>query len=103
MTHILGRNSNQNSDAVISADIALNSSTSTTLIVANDERISVEIQNLGDDLVRIKLQAASIDDDVKGFVLRLGESYWPAADNMFVGEISAISESGTPSVTVTEY
>ena len=103
MTKVIGRNINTTDEATLPADIALNSSTSTKIADAVDDRIVFEVYNLGEEEIRIKLQAASVDDDFKGIPVACGHSWSMSTDNIYTGEISAQSESGTPSVAVTEY
>lgn len=84
--------------------ISVNSSTSTTILAAvvpptirMGVTITVEVQD-----VWIKEQAASIDDDKKGFRLLRGQTATLPGDNVYTGEISAIAVVGTATITVTE-
>ena len=99
----IGRNINTHDTAVLSAAIALNSSTSTTVQASNDDRLFFSFSNADNRDVWLKLQAATTDNDMKGiFVPRNG--YWEMpTDNTYTGEISAIAVSGTPDVYTTEY
>jgi len=60
--------------------------------------------NDGNQDVWIKFQAASVDNDKKGFILYKGS----AADillapNMYVGEISGIAANGNSTIHITSY
>ena len=104
----IGRNVNESDIATVAAGVTLNAVTSTTIAVANGVRIFFEVDNnFSDKAVWIKLQAASVDNDKKGFFLNekeKGATKWRMpTDNIYVGEISAIADSGSPVVYVTEY
>jgi len=103
MALTIGRNTNTNDTATLSSAVALNATTSTTVAVSLSERIVFTFSNPGNKDVWLKLQAASVDNDMKGiFIPRNG--YWEMpTDNIYTGEISAIAVSGTPSVHITEY
>jgi len=103
MPKIIGRNTNQNDTAVLSNAIVLNNTTSIKVADALNTRINFSFSNNSNKDVWLKLQAASIDNDKKGiFVPRNG--YWEMTpDNIYTGEISAIANSGNPSVYITEY
>lgn len=105
MTKTVGRNTNVNDTAILSDAIALNASTSVTLSAGGTvlPRVFFAVSNNTNKEVWIKLQAASVDDDKKGIFLPRN-SYWEMiADSLYTGEISAIANSGTPDVYVTEY
>ena len=109
------RTQNTNDVATLSSAIALNAATSTLIAAANPDRIFFSI-NMDCDLttrcVFIKLQAASVDNDVKGILLQRDFSgndaayraYWEMpSDTVYTGEISAITASATTDIFVTEY
>ena len=104
----IGRNRNVNETAVLSGPITINSSTSTVVVVANTNRIFLHISN-NDNAIGfwLKLQAASVDDEMNGIFIssKVGSiPFWEMpADNIYTGEISAIAESGTFDIFVTEY
>jgi hypothetical protein len=103
MTKTIGRNLNVNIEAVLSGAISLNALTSTTIITANGNRIFFAITNNGAKNIWLKLQAASVDNDKKGIYIPK-QTYWEMPmDNIYTGEISAISISGTPDIYYTEY
>lgn len=92
------------SSATLSSAIALNASTSTTVAAANTERLFIAIFNSStSEDIWIKLQAASVDNDAKGIFVGGEGLYVITSPYLYTGEISAISDSGTPSVYVTEY
>ena len=87
----------------------LNSSTSIKIAdsrVKSDgrpDRIFFGVSNDSQLSVWIKLQAASIDNLKEGILLP-GKSFWEMpADNIYKGEISAISEIGSPDIVIVEY
>ncbi len=104
----IDRNRNTNDAATVAMPITVNATTSTTIAVANDERIYVEINNnSATKEIWIKLQAASVDNDKKGiFLNKKGSppaSWEMPTDNIYSGEISAMADSGTSTVYITEY
>lgn len=104
----IGRNVNTNDEATITDAIELNDSTSIKIADANPGRIFFYITNNGSsDAVWVKLQAASIDNDKKGIWVEkkeVAESFWQMPpDNIYTGEICAISDSSNPDIFVTEY
>jgi len=103
MTLLRGSNRNTNDTATISAAVALNSSTSTTIVSASADRIMVIIYNNGPSDVWLKLQAASVDDLKKGIRLPTRAVYEMPTDNVYTGEISAIALANSPDIYVTEY
>ena len=100
----IGRNRNTNDTAEISDGIPINQNTSTVIAPANPERSFIHINNDGENKESwIKLQAASIDNDMKGIFLK-GRSDWQMPmDNIYTGEISAIGAVGTSTLYITEY
>lgn len=103
MARKIGRTRNLNDTSTISAAIALNTSTSTKIVDANGNRMFVSITNDSINNIWIKLQAASVDNNKTGIKLRRRSVWEMPVDNMYTGEISAISEAGTPDVFITEY
>ncbi len=104
----IDRNRNTNDAAAVSTPIVLDAITSTTIAVANDERIFFQVNNdSANKEVWIKLQAASVDNDKKGIFLNkkgVAPASWEMpTDNIYSGEISAIADSGVSTVYVTEY
>lgn len=108
MVKTIGRNTNVNDTAIISDAIALNETTSVKIADVNPNRIFFYVTNNGSsDAVWVKLQAAAVDNDKKGIWVEkkeVAESFWQMpVDNIYTGEISAISNSSDPDVYVTEY
>ncbi len=95
-------------DTAILTRVTLNSTTSTTLSTAKigpnkrPTRIDFEVTNLGSNLVWIKRQAASVDNDKKGTPLYRRGTY-TMSRNIYKGEISAQADSGNPEVAINEY
>lgn len=99
---------NTNDVAVISDAITLSNTTSIKIADANPDRMFFYVTNNGSsDAVWLKLQAASIDNDKKGIWIEkkeVAESFWQMSpDNIYTGEICAISNSSSPDIYVTEY
>ncbi len=103
MAKTIGRNTNRNDEAILSDPITLNDSTSVKVADADDNRIVFTFSNPSSKQVWLKFQAASTDDDKKGIVVFARSNYEMPTDNVYTGEISAIAESGTPDVYITEY
>lgn len=88
----------------ISDAIPLNATTSTKIADADDQRSFFSVHNKDTtNGVWIKLQAATVDDGKKGIFLGPGESWTMPDMAIYIGEVSAIAEAGTPNVYVTEY
>lgn len=114
MTVIIGRNTNINDTATVTS-YTLNSATATTISIPNSKRIylSVCLENGStDEDVAIRLYPAATDGLKKGeWLVRRNSgndaNYRPSwtmtPDNIYTGEISAITDSGTAIVHVTEY
>jgi len=101
------RNRNTNDDSNVTT-VVINSSTSTTISVANPNRISFDVNNNNEDKACwIKYQAASVDNAKKGYYLHEKDkgihNHHMRADNIYTGEISAISDSGNITLYITEY
>jgi len=108
MTLTKAGNVNVNTEASVNAGIALNSSSSVEIAPANPDRIFFHVtNNFSDKACWIKLQEDSVDDIKKGIFLNekeKGVTEWEMPpDNIYTGPISAIADSGTPTVYVTEY
>ena len=108
MTQIIGRNRNTNDEADVPDPIVLNITTSVVIAAANPKRTFIRIDNDSNDHgVWVKLQAASVDNTMKGIYLskkQFGVTFWEMGfDNIYTGEICAVSETGTPQVYITEY
>jgi len=97
----IGRNRNT-TDTATTAVVALNSTTSTTLSSANINRLGLEIYNNGPQEVKIKRQAASVDNIYKGAIVQSGGNWFLQEGDIHIGEISAMSKAGTPDVDVIE-
>lgn len=108
MAQTVGRNTNRNDTAVLSDPIELNAVTSAKIADAKPvgsvpARTVFMVSNPSNENIWIKLQAAAVDNDKKGIYIPRG-GYWEMTpDNIYTGEISAIAESETPNIYVTEY
>ena len=108
MAVTIGRNRNRNDEASVNDGITLNSTTSTVIAAANPDRIAFHVNNnFSDKACWVKLQPAATDNDKKGIFLNekeKGRTDWSMTpDNVYTGEISAIADSGSPVVYITEY
>lgn len=114
MARMIGRNANTNDVATVTS-YTLNSSTATTISIPNDKRIYWSVcldYGVTDEDVAIRLYPAATDNLVKGEILTrrtasndalFRPSWEMKADNIYLGEISAITASGIMVVHVTEY
>ena len=111
---IIGRNINSN-DAASVTSVQINSVTATTISLPNSERVSFSVsldENSVDVDVAIRYYPAAQDNDFVGDVLKrftLGNNnlyksnHKMCTDNIYTGEISAISDNGTHNIYITEY
>lgn len=88
-----GRNMNRTDVAALTEVIA-NNSTSTTLVAPNKDRMGIVISNPNNQSCWVKEQAASLDNDKKGYFVIAGGKFIMPKDNIYTGEISAIFNSG---------
>ena len=114
MTIMIGRNANTNDTAIVSS-YTLNSATATVIGSVNGKRIYFSVcldSGVTDEDVAIRLYPAATDNLAKGeFLTRRNASndsnfrpnWTMTPDNIYTGEISAITNSGTMIVHVTEY
>jgi len=98
----IGQRRNTN-DSSTTTEISLNASTSTTVKAAGINFIVFTFSNPSSKKVLLKLQAASVDNLKEGIVVFPKTVYEMPTGNLYTGEISAISESGTPDIFVTQY
>ena len=108
MTLKQGGNLNTDSEAILSNGIPLNSTTSTVISVDNPTRTFIRIDNnFSDKACWIKFQPAATDNDKKGIFLNEKEKgqtvFTMQSSTLYTGEISAIADSGSPIVYVTEF
>ena len=108
MAKNIGKNSNTNDTATLSAAILVDGITSTKILdalVGPQPRIKVIVTNNSNFDVWIKLQAASVDNDKKGFLLFKNTTSTIMEDgDTYIGEISAICDiAATANIYVTDY
>ena len=107
MVKLVPKNVDTNTEATLTSAIALNATTSTTILAADTGLVSskrkIFISNPTNKDVWVKLQAASADNDKKGIWLPKNSVLPLPGGEIYTGEISAISVSGTPSVYLTTY
>ena len=82
--------------------VTLNDTTSTIILVANTDRLSYSISNPGGSQIYIKEQPASTDNDKKGEIIWVRSSGSSEPDQMYHGEVSAITESGNITILIKE-
>lgn len=114
MVASIGRNVNTN-DEVITTQFTINDSNAVVIAPANETRIFFEVwlvPGSSNIIGFIRLFPAGTNDDKKGVVLirntmgninQFTPSWRMAEDNIYTGEISAISESGDIDIIVIEY
>lgn len=114
MPSMIGRNTNTNDVATVKS-YTLNSVTAITIALPNTSRIHFSVCldfGITDEDVAIRLYPAATDDLPKGeFLTRrtasndalFRPSWTMTPDNIYTGEISAITTSGLMVVHVTEY
>ena len=84
-------------------DYALDSTTALKIKDASTTFIHCSISNDNTVGVWLKLQAATVDNVKTGIFIDRGD-YWEMPEGaLYTGEISAIAESGTPTINVTVY
>ena len=83
--------------------VALNATTSTVVLASSITRIHTGIYNSGPTAAWIKFQTAVTDNDKKGIYLSQYAYYEMPEKIRYTGEISAIADSGTPTLHVTAY
>lgn len=103
MSKTIGRNTNTTDEATVSNAVTLNTLTSVTVANVNASRIVFIISNPGNLDIWVKLQAASVDNDIKGILVPKKTRWEMPTDNIYTGEISAIAPIDNPEVYITEY
>lgn len=112
----LKQGGNLNTDSVATTTtVEINDATATTLVVARGTRIYLAISMNGgtaEEEVFIRFYAASTDNIKKGIILKrkiigatsVNDTLFVMETNaIYTGEVSAISESGTFDVHITEF
>lgn len=90
-------------DTAVTTSVTLNSTTATTVSVANENRIGFYASNNDNQDILLKFQPASVDNLKIGIpILRKGVVYEMPPEK-YRGEISAIAITGTPTIFITEY
>ncbi len=108
MAKNVGRNINISDTATLSSAITLNSTTSVKISDSVDISIApartvFTVSNPSSKQIWIKFEAASVDNDKKGIAVYPRTVYEMPIDDVYTGEISAIADSGTPDIYVTQY
>jgi len=81
-------------EVTLSPGIALNNTTSTTIVAADSTRKIIVISNDSNRKIWIKEQRADVDDDKKGIPLTAGAIYESPQGFPYQGEYSGIVDSG---------
>ena len=115
MAKTIGGNLNTNDESVVTT-VEINSVTATKLVNANPSRIFLNISlssiEEGDTAIFIRLYPATDNDDKTGIpigILTVGNNNifkidWEMnSNNIYTGEVSAITNIGTTIVNITEY
>ena len=90
----IGKNRNTNDESNTS-NFSLNVSTATKIKDAGGDFIFFSVTNFSNREIWIKLQPAATDNLPNGIEVPRNGGYWEMpADNVYIGEISAISDSG---------
>lgn len=104
MAQMIGKNENINdASAVLGSGIPATASTSVTLLTLTKDDSILILTNDSNQDAWIKMQAASVDNDKKGFLLYKGTTTELNLDasTRFVGEISIIAANGNTTVHTT--
>lgn len=100
----IGNNRSTNDTATVSDAIAITTSASVLVSALNLKRTFFCINNNNAQQgVWVKLQAASVDDDMKGIFIPARGSWAMPTASIYTGEISAIADNNNTDVYVTEY
>jgi hypothetical protein len=110
----VGRNINSNDVATVTR-VTVNSVTATTIANANPERINLSVclaHSTIDVDVAVRAYPAATDNNLDGEILTrhtvgnanlFRPSWTMPTDNPYIGELSAMSESGLVDIIVTEW
>jgi len=104
MTQMIGKNENVNAaSAVLGGGISAGTGTSVALVTLTKEDSILILTNDSNQDAWIKMQAASVDNDQKGFILYKGTTTELNLDasTRYVGEISIIAANGNTKVHTT--
>jgi len=103
MTKKIGRNINTYDEVNAPLSIALNTTTYTDILIANERRIGYKITNDTAHDIFVKEQSGALPDQLdRGFKIFKRSSYESKVDNVPVGIISVKAASGSPSILVVE-
>ena len=98
----IGGNRNT-TDESNSSTFTLNDTSTITISQANKDRLYFAVSNPSSKDIILKFQASSVDN-LKDDVIVYKRSFYEMPEtNTYVGEISAIADSGTPDINVTEW
>lgn len=104
MAKTIGGNTNTYDDVIAPLAITLNTSTYTTLLSPDVNRIGYTLGNLSNNTILIKEKVADDPDSADRGYPFFGRSVISReAPNIPIGEISAKALTGSPSILVTDY
>lgn len=99
-----GQNVNVNGTAVHSDEITVGANLSVPIGNTDKQTIRMIVSNVGNKDVLVKLQAADVDNDRKGIKIYKNTTVDVIlAPNVYVGEVSAITKSGTTKLLTVVY
>lgn len=104
MTRLIGRNVNQDDDAIVSDPITIGN-TAQTVLAPNPERLYVAISARQRDVFVRFMPASEEPNNSKGILVPRNNTYELPTDNIYTGEISVITVQGvqTAKIYVTEF
>lgn len=104
MTRVIGRNVNQDGDAVVNDPVSAGS-TAQTILTPNTDRLYVAISVRHRDVYVRFIPASEEPTNRKGIFVPKNNTYELPTDNIYTGEISVIAAQGSQSadVYVTEF
>lgn len=78
--------------------------TASVIVVANENRITLWVSNLGNIAIAVRCRTAAADNNFTGIVLQRGESKKVIGQlDVYTGEVSIVADSDTVAYTYTEY
>lgn len=104
MTRLIGRNVNQDDDAIVNDPISVGN-TAQTVLPPNSERLYVAISARQRDVFVRFIPASEEPNNKKGILVPRNNTYELPTDNIYTGEISVITVQGnqSASIYVTEF
>ena len=102
MTQRVGKSTNFNDSPIINAGVTINASTSTALLTLTQQDSLLILTNDGNQDAWVKMQAASVDNNKRGFLLYKGTTTELVLDFVRTNvEVSAIARNGNTDIYTT--